>query len=257
MWIVLLVEFLGIMCYEICYNFDDGTNHPGLVYMCFMMICLRISGGHLNPAVTLGVYMEQLDFKKNAGFAISIALVQFLGAFCGLCFSFMLRAAIPSETEENKWIFVPDQYPIYPNILENSQGLPAYGQVFLAETIGTMFFVMLYLTGKYEITRGRDPFAMIVCIIIGWIGLTTCLVEVSGAIFNPAIALAQILWQEMTYKYDSNYVRYWTFEYAISYMIGPLLGGFLGGNLFNQIKMAIAGLEEENNRTKSKMVEEI
>jgi len=120
-----------------------------------------------------------------------------------------------------------------------------------------MFFVILFLTGKYEVARGRDPFAMIVCIIIGWIGLTTCLVEVSGAIFNPAIALAQILWQEMTYKYDSDYVRNWTFEYAISYMIGPLLGGFLGGNLFNQIKLAIIGVEEENNRTKSKMVEEI
>jgi len=37
-----------------------------------------------------------------------------------------------------------------------------------------MFFVMLYLTGKYEIARGRDPFTMIVCIILGWVGLYTC-----------------------------------------------------------------------------------
>jgi glycerol uptake facilitator-like aquaporin len=29
-----------------------------LVYMTFMMITLRISGGHLNPAVTVGVYIE-------------------------------------------------------------------------------------------------------------------------------------------------------------------------------------------------------
>jgi glycerol uptake facilitator-like aquaporin len=187
---VLLVEFLGILCYEICNNLYDGHNQPALVYMCFMMICLRISGGHLNPAVTTGVYMEQLEFKKNAGFAVALIIVQFLGAFCGLCITFMLRVSIPSEDQEGKYIFIPDQYPFYPHILDGSNGLPAYGQVFLAETIGTMFFVMLYLTGKYEVARGRDPFAMIVCVIIGWIGLYTCLEHVSGGIFNPAIALA-------------------------------------------------------------------
>jgi len=54
-----------------------------------------------------------------------------------------------------------------------------------------MFFVMAFLTGKYEVNeRGKDPFSMIVCIIFAWIGLYTCLEGVSGGIFNPAIALA-------------------------------------------------------------------
>ena len=72
-----------------------------------------------------------------------------------------------------------------------TDGLPAYGQVFLSEALGAMFFVMVYLTGKFEVNeKNKDPFGMIVCIIMGWIGLYTCLEGVSGGIFNPAVALA-------------------------------------------------------------------
>jgi|LauGreDrversion4_2_1035121.scaffolds.fasta_scaffold20010_4 hypothetical protein len=53
-----------------------------------------------------------------------------------------------------------------------------------------MFFVLIYLIGKFEVRRGADPFAMIICITLAWIGLTTCLENVSGGVCNPAIALA-------------------------------------------------------------------
>ena len=55
---VLAFEFLGILSYEIFNNLYSGTNVPAFVYMCFMIITLRVSGGHLNPAVTTGVYIE-------------------------------------------------------------------------------------------------------------------------------------------------------------------------------------------------------
>ena len=70
--IVCLVEFLGIFCYEIVNNLFDGNNYPALVYMTFMIICLRISGGHLNPAVTTGVYIEKREFRRLAPFALAI-----------------------------------------------------------------------------------------------------------------------------------------------------------------------------------------
>ena len=58
MFTVLLFEFFGILSYEIFNNLYSGTNIPAVVYMCFMIITLRVSGGHLNPAVTTGVYIE-------------------------------------------------------------------------------------------------------------------------------------------------------------------------------------------------------
>jgi|DEB19_MinimDraft_2_1074335.scaffolds.fasta_scaffold124373_1 hypothetical protein len=70
--IVCLVEFMGIFCYEICNNLYSGSNYPCLVYMTFMIICFRFSGGHLNPAVTIGVYIERREYKKYAPFALAI-----------------------------------------------------------------------------------------------------------------------------------------------------------------------------------------
>lgn len=103
---------------------------------------------------------------------------------------------------------------------------------------------MAYLTGKFEVARGKDPFGMIVCVIIAWIGLYTCLEGVSGGIFNPAVALAQIIWQNLTYMYAYGpQQRYWTFEYALGYLIAPFLGGFMAGNIFNQVKSVIHKME--------------
>ena len=52
------------------------------------------------------------------------------------------------------------------------------------------------------------------------------------------------MWQNLTYMYAYGpQQRYWTFEYALSYLIAPALGGFMAGNIFNQIKYAIERLE--------------
>lgn len=108
---------------------------------------------------------------------------------------------------------------------------------------------MIYLTGKFEVARGKDPFGMIVCVIMGWIGLYTCLEGVSGGIFNPAVALAQIVWQNLTYMYAYGpQQRYWTFEYGLSYLIAPFLGGFMAGNIFNHIKTAIHKMEGHHHK---------
>jgi len=37
--------------------------------------------------------------------------------------------------------------------------------------------------------------------------------------------------------------RYWTFEYALSYLFAPAMGGFMAGNIFNQIKNSIDKIE--------------
>ena len=52
------------------------------------------------------------------------------------------------------------------------------------------------------------------------------------------------MWQNLTYMYAYGpQQRYWTFEYALSYLFAPGLGGFMAGNIFNQIKNAIDRIE--------------
>lgn len=166
----------------------------------------------------------------------------------------MLRVTIPDANLAGRFHLVPDQYPFYPKVLLATDGLPAYGQVFLSESLGSMFFVMVYLTGKFELERGKsnDPFGMIVCIIMAWIGLYTCFEGISGGIFNPALALAQIVWQNLTYMYAYGpQQRYWTFEYGLGYIIAPFMGGFMAGNIFNRIKDSIHKIEGYHHRKRT------
>ena len=52
---------------------------------------------------------------------------------------------------------VPTILQFSPTILIASDGIPAKGQVLLAETIGTFLFVLIVLSCKHEIeTHGRD-----------------------------------------------------------------------------------------------------
>jgi glycerol uptake facilitator-like aquaporin len=57
--------------------------------------------------------------------------------------------------------------------------------------------------------------------------------EVSGGVFNPAIILSQITWQNLTYYFELGADQsYWTPEYATCYCLAPFIGAFMAGNAF-------------------------
>ena len=68
----VLAEFVAIIGYSLAVNMNDGTHVVPLVM--FTMICcsMGISGGHINPALTLGVYIERNKFCGYACWAFSI-----------------------------------------------------------------------------------------------------------------------------------------------------------------------------------------
>ena len=55
---VMLAELLGTCGFMLGYNMDDGSNVTAFTYYIMVLLTIGISGGHLNPAVTLGVYIE-------------------------------------------------------------------------------------------------------------------------------------------------------------------------------------------------------
>ena len=58
--------------------------------------------------------------------------------------------------------------------------------------------------------------------------------DVSGGIFNPALSIAQICWQNLTYFYEVGEDQsYWTPDYAVCYIMAPMIGAFMAGNVFN------------------------
>ena len=52
-------------------------------------IAWDVSGGHFNPAITLGVYVAEKDFKGNAPMMATMIVAQILGAFFGVLLGFM------------------------------------------------------------------------------------------------------------------------------------------------------------------------
>jgi len=114
----------------------------------------------------------------------------------------------------------------------------------LAETIGGFIFVMAVLYSKREIENGADPALWVGFMAAAFYACGDIFRDVSGGFLNPAVALAQITWQNVTVKLDPNHEwAMWTFEYSICYLIGPLVGAFVAGTVFNYVNQTMEDME--------------
>ena len=95
-------------------------------------------------------------WSKNGCYMICIIVSQVLGAFGGLALGFLIRTTIPRLDDPTEYIYVPDQNPFYPRVLDKIGTVPAYGQVLFAETLGTLFYVLVQLHVKHGL-RGQEP----------------------------------------------------------------------------------------------------
>lgn len=97
----VFIEFLGTFLLTASINLsttygEDGSQsgNPLLIILTFfsaITICRSISGGHINPAVTIGVYFEkpsEVRSKEQPLLTLYI-LAQFLGALSACFFSFI------------------------------------------------------------------------------------------------------------------------------------------------------------------------
>jgi glycerol uptake facilitator-like aquaporin len=96
----ITMEFIGIFILSAAINFstvyEDGKQigNPLLIILAFysaITITRSVSGGHINPAVTLAVYFEKPSEirSKEQPLLTLYVLAQFLGAIAACLFSFV------------------------------------------------------------------------------------------------------------------------------------------------------------------------
>lgn len=73
--------------------------------------------------------------------------------------------------------------------------MPMYGQVWLAETLGSILLVLFTLFVKKELAEENlNPMMAGFGLALALGIISQIFVNVSGGVFNPAISLAQIVW---------------------------------------------------------------
>lgn len=191
--LVCIHEALGTCMLFCAVNMTAGKSYQvfavGLVLMVDIVLLGPISNSHVNPAVTLGVFIREIGEERASGktthnflYALRIWLSQIIGAIVGACIITLLR-----YNENGISIGIAKLCGSYGEINCDVDGDNA-AKMLLAEFIGAFLFVSVNVNIIYN--NGSSDLVLN-AIIIG-IALTLGLMvaaPISGASVNPAVGL--------------------------------------------------------------------
>ena len=153
---VFLYELLGtsLLVYTVLVSGGNMIAVPFTI-LTLIVICGPITGAHFNPAVTMGVYIMNKNWKKDRSFLFLIWFAEFIGGFFGVFLSWLVRAPSRIEGQEYNEVPVQWQVPLCP------AGVAADGTIqscdldqlrdrsaFFFQLFGTMVFVFLICSVK-------------------------------------------------------------------------------------------------------------
>ena len=197
-----------------------GTLAPlaiGSVLMVMIYAGGHVSGGHYNPAVTLGVWLRG---KHPTGEVLPYMGVQLLGAIvAGLLVNVFKPTSAVTAAQ------------------------PAIVAAFLAELVFTFALVYVVLNvATAEETSGNSYFGLAIgfTVLVGAFAVGS----ISGGAFNPAVAVG------ISLMGLSSWVNIWIF------LVSELVGGALAAYAFKAIhpakgKPAMAGSESQSEQSRS------
>jgi aquaporin Z len=177
----------------------------------------HVSGGHFNPAVTLGLVAGG---RTPAGDAVGYVIAQVVGAIAAAAVLAVIATGKPGFDLVASG-FAANGYG------EHSPGGYSQGAALLTEFVMTFFFLIVILGATHR--RAPDGFAPLA------IGLALALIHlvsipVTNTSVNPARSTGPAL-----------FVGGWALQQLWVFWVAPLVGGAIGGVLYRWIS---ADLEE-------------
>jgi len=201
----LLTEFIGtfFLVLTVGLTVVSGTALAPLAIGSSLMIMVymggHISGGHYNPAVSLGVWLRGKLTAKDFG---AYFVTQLLGA--------IVAALVVNVIAGHA--FAPE-----PGLGSTTLG------AFLAEALFTFALVLVVLqTATSEKTAGNSYYGLAIGFTI--VVAAFAAGPISGGAFNPAVGLGPIVVNVL--------LGGGSFANAWLYLVGPLAGGALAAGVF-------------------------
>jgi glycerol uptake facilitator-like aquaporin len=178
---VFIYEAIAMAIFVFCINMSGSIIGVLLSLYVMIMWSYPVSGGHVNPAVTLGIYVKGMgQYKKNLMMCFIILLGEFAGAFGGAG----VFLWITDDESISESAFKAQLYP-RPGI--------NVGKVFFIEMLGTGLFVLAVCLIKFSNTSRfiSDNPALKVAFAVAMLGavLNSCGPYTGGGI-NPAVGAA-------------------------------------------------------------------
>ena len=177
----------------------------GLAFAILVCALAQVSGGHFNPAITIGAWVTR---KIGSLQALFYGIAQVLGAMAA---SWVLTRLIPDQVWRAAGLATPDLAAQ----ISRTQGI-------LFELLLTFFLVFIFFAMVMD-TDAETPhlsrfggFAAGLAIFAGTLAGS----PYTGASMNPAMALGTAV----VSQHWANHGIYWA---------GPMLGGVIGGWLYH------------------------
>ena len=174
----------------------------GLAFALMISALGHVSGGHFNPAVTIGFWVTK---RMTTVEAVSYWAAQVLGAIVA---AFLLRAVVPDEI----WRAVALGTPSLTRDFTVLSGL-------ILEAVTTFFLVLTVFATAVDDRNSSRPYAGFCIGLIISLGIMVA-GPFTGAALNPARAFGPAV----ASNHWANQGVYW---------VGPLLGGFFAGLLYD------------------------
>jgi len=221
-WQKALAEFVGPLAFVFVGGgavmiADFGAGNSGLITVALayglviatMMTAIgHVSGGHLNPAVTIGAWVTQ---KISSSLAVIYLVAQFAGGVVG---ALLLRAAFP------KTIWKGATHPLGVTTVVN--GI-SKGQAVLIEAV-LAFFVMWVIMATAIDPNGS--FGKVAGLAVGFAYAMAVMMggPITGGSMNPARTLGPAI---VAGKYTGIWV----------YFVGPIAGAIVAAALYDGVML--------------------
>lgn len=204
-----------------------------MLFAC-LLIGGPITGAHYNPAVTVGVYISNKFWKKDMGMFFVMIAGQVVGATVGVMLAWL---SLYNGSGDSSIVITSGGVPKNEvNLLLPAQPGVTMSNAYQIETICTFMFVMINLlvkTGKTSPTN--DGFLSCLAVAFTLLAMICVAGSKSGACLNPAVAIAQTIFEICQYGNQiplrGNYTyspAYFT-SYLPMYILAPLTGAVIAG----------------------------